>query len=442
MDCLEDVTDRLLIRSQDAILQLELWVQQQEKLLLTDHASVDRKKFEAIAQQRNLHLSQLNSLCLRSRYIKEKLASERNICSIRKGRRSYIENLVYEFQDIAMSLNELSETNRKNGSPVSQATTNSSDSFEPKPLRILERQRTCNAKSPTKRNSNHIKIPRETEKSDFTENVADCLHSSLPSSPLRGSNGSQQTIRLTKSYHESLNGQKPTSHSPLMNPFNAKNRLSLYLFDNIDEKELTPCDDDNSDQETVMYNSPVVSKGAAFEPLRRYNSHESILSVAKKAPIHSSAQKLQFYPSATNGTTSAQSVFVSSKPVYTKPLSVQSRSKDLLSSIAHAEASKDTKTTSVFNGWNLFGKSSTAAITSEVGTCAISQKKHSAIKTNRRYITGDTLVISTSNRPRLSRSSVRQPHGYNRHTSPITPIVDHQVRQNELSEALETELLL
>ncbi|QID83842.1 vacuole-specific Myo2p myosin receptor [Saccharomyces pastorianus] len=278
---LEDITERLLTRSEEAILQLDLWIQRQQRSSVCEPS--DRDSLDKLSHQYNQYMSQLNSLYVRSESVRDKLSKEqRRRLNTEDNEHKRIEDLVHEFQDITVRLNELATVPNKasNSSPQSQSTRSSLDSFQPRPLKIIERQRLCvvTPSKPPKKSVifnpiNEVDCPSKT--------------SSLPCSPKKQP-GKARTLRAAKSHDTGLNkSKKPSSTDAYESFFKNKQRLSLTFFDEMDDEDL------DSDQDTIILpnistpsHMDMATKGAEFEPLRRYNSHESILS-NKPAPTMS-----------------------------------------------------------------------------------------------------------------------------------------------------------
>ncbi|GHM92439.1 vacuole-specific Myo2p myosin receptor [Saccharomyces cerevisiae] len=278
---LEDITERLLIRSQEAILQLDLWIQRQQRSSICQ--TTDQESLDKLSQQYNQYMSQLNSLYVRSESVRDKLNKEQQRRLITEdNEHQRIEDLVREFQDITLRLNELATVPNEasNDSPQSQSTRSSLGSFQPRPLKIIERQRLCMV-TPSK--------PPKKSVGFNPINEVDCPSktNSLPCSPKKQP-ARNRTLRAAKSHDTGLNkSKKPSSSDAYESFFKNRQRLSLTFFDEMDDEDF------DSDQDTIILpniSTPphvgVPAKGAEFEPLRRYNSHESILS-NKPAPSKS-----------------------------------------------------------------------------------------------------------------------------------------------------------
>lgn len=136
-------------------------------------------------------------------------------------------------------------------------------------------------------------------------NEVDCPSktNSLPCSPKKQP-ARNRTLRAAKSHDTGLNkSKKPSSSDTYESFFKNRQRLSLTFFDEMDDEDF------DSDQDTIILpniSTPphvgVTAKGAEFEPLRRYNSHESILSnnqhllsrsIWEVSPPHSSSHLIR-----------------------------------------------------------------------------------------------------------------------------------------------------
>lgn len=426
---LEDISERLLTRSQEAILQLEIWIQRQQHLRELEDDSIDR-----LGDQYNIYIAQLNSLCIRSEYVRDKLNKERERRLSLINDRKYIENLVLEFQDITVKLNELAHSRSSNSTPSSKSTRSSLDSFQPKPLKLTERHR-----------SNHIRETRESplkkkplrQSVEFTgiseSSTSKCL--SLPGSPIKEV-PSEKSIRMAKSYDTGLRSKKKKSDSQDISSFFKDNqRLSISFFGEYDEEV-----DSISDQDTVISLSPVCPQKGV--PLRRYNSHESILST-KIEPLNFEKVSSAFLlpsssrPSMTSARVSGAAVFSKT----TRPTS----SRDLLSSFVGRPSEtqirggnkQETKSGSFFARWGLFGASSVP-----------SQEQNN---------NNDSLPQRGSNKPQHTLSSkyhsqnsnASSPHSPKKASSksptPLPskmPVFDSLISYDDLRDALNTELIL
>lgn len=427
MSTLQNITDCLLARSQDAIQQLEAWLEQQQDNINKIDKN-DKKFLEKATEEHNMYIAQLNSLYMRSKYVRDKLECNASDSKYRyvtnnfrepKARQSYIEDLVFEFKDLTQKLNDLANDSRKltiNDSPVSQSTRGSNDSFEPKPLKILQRGK-----------KNIISIPKINNESQEL-----CEAKSLPNSLADSNNVTAKKLRSVKSYQDGL-----TNYKLKVNPFKENNRLSLSIFETMKDYSAVDSESD-SDQDTILQTSPSIKR---LEPLRKFNSHESILSKVNTPTI---SKPLMFYPIARNIAPSMQSADVNSNPFFSKP-TLSTTSKELLTSFVddsktsrdnfriRNKKNTDNTSKSMFSSWKLFGNSS--AVVSEVGHSKFS-KRTSNIRTLRRRLSDDTLVISTivstANTPKVKTS-----------LSPSKqPIFNKEIRHADLQDALKTEFLL
>lgn len=146
MASLEEITERLLERSNEAIEQLDEWILLQNK---NRHISENKSGLDSIERLDDKYtefLEKLNSLYIRSQYIKDKIRTEKNAKATKRKSElntSRIQELMLEFKEITLSLNEIAqqddETNSKQLSPASTSTKSSLESFTPKPLKILNR---------------------------------------------------------------------------------------------------------------------------------------------------------------------------------------------------------------------------------------------------------------------------------------------------------------
>ncbi|GAV48599.1 hypothetical protein ZYGR_0M00200 [Zygosaccharomyces rouxii] len=333
MPSLDDISERLFIRSQEAVLQLELWIRRQQHISEIEHeSSKDR-----LADQYNLYMAQLNSLCVRSEYVRDKLnAGYQNSKPPIINEQNYIEDLVYEFQDITFKLNELAQNQKEQLTPSSKYSTGSSSSFQPRPLKITERYRAdigATRQSPTKINGKLKNVNFAEESLPNAHGPSKCT--SLPGSPLK-MKSPDRPLRVAKSYDTGLNPNskakmKKRKEEEMLSVFKENQRLSITFCDDIEEES-----DSASDQNTVISTSPLPpSYSVRYDaegdkpPLRRYNSHDSVLST-RVQPI-SSIKCPTFLTTPTANRPSMKSVTVSSAPIISST-GGKASSKDLLSS--------------------------------------------------------------------------------------------------------------
>ncbi|QLG70082.1 hypothetical protein HG535_0A00220 [Zygotorulaspora mrakii] len=419
MTTLENITEHLLNRAQEAVLQLELWISQEQNLQQPE--CYNRK--EDLKDTYSIYVAQLNSLCVRSEYVMSKLNQERTQRPSNYTNRRYIEDLVYEFQDVTTRLNDLALLQKKDGTPSSKSSKCSWDSFQPKPLKITERHRShmeATQLSPI-RKDNKKKVVIFSELQDSPMNCSKCV--SLPGSPLKEAN--KNTVRLAKSYDTGLNGNS-TSRSAHSNKndvksfFKGKQRISISLFEDCEMDE-----DSMSDQDTVI--SINFRDDGKSVPLRRYNSHESILSVKKQPSVSSRFQPSPF-PSRINGP-SMKSVRISSEPVFSRA-SKSVCSRQLLSEFVKrsqgiTEVKEITENSSFFTRWNPF--STKPAISKEVKTSHDAGQKITASQALKKTTLCDL-------RSELKFVSQRR--------EPAGPVLDSTIAYDDLREALNTDLIL
>ncbi|QLL31160.1 hypothetical protein HG536_0B00210 [Torulaspora globosa] len=415
MTQLEDISERLLTRSQEAILQLEIWIRRQQHLRELEDDSIDR-----LGDQYNIYIAQLNSLCIRSEYVRDKLNKERERRLSLINDRKYIENLVLEFQDITIKLNELAHCRSSHSTPCSKSTRSSLDSFQPRPLKLTERHGSKireTRESPLKRKP----FMQNVEFADIPESSnSKCL--SLPGSPVKGTT-TEKSIRMAKSYDTGLRPKKKKASNgdgdnEIRSFFKENQRLSISFFGEYDDDV-----DSTSDQDTVISVSPACPpKGV---PLRRYNSHESIFST-KIEPINFEKGHSSFLlPASTRP--SMTSARVSSAAVFSRTTGPGS-SKDLLSTFiaGHSEARvisgkrQETKSSSFFSRWNLFGSSS---IPNQAKV-----NDNASAEVQRNFSSSSSLAAISSINISPPRSKI--------------PVFDSLISYDDLRDALDTELIL
>ena len=562
----ENITDQLLKRSQDAIWQLECWIQKQENdvnistTLLSDdnnnnhsNNAIDSQAINVAKQKQQLYVKQLKSLQRRSLYLKhninptnsnenspfltnESTFDQQEVVDLKNLNKnnnrnsvhsiqddvSYMENLVFEFKDLTIKLNELAKTrksvnlnntinnnyhNKLNDADISRSSSSSSssdDSLELKPLRIISRQ---NITSTTKQHDydENIEVTSSpnSETHSSTHKRKKLLMSSLPNSPIRSkSNQNLQSpkklnnhkLRTAKSYHDGLintSVRDNMTRQQTVNPFNKNNRLSLALFQNMknvndeedDENGVIYSDDDlefiddnnitqdELDQDTVMLpydnnhnkyvKTPILTpKLGTFPPLQRSNSHDSIFSK------RSVKKPLRFYQFVTNTTaqttrsvstndsinTSLENTTVISQPMFFKSSSNSNgtSSKALLSDIINSKPITPaanhrnpirptttiaaTTTSSIFANWSLFGKKAQSNIISETG---VRNTRTGTLKIKndpRRPSNASSVMVSAVIKHNKEKTKKLSPSK--------KPIIDLDIRHNDLQDALNTELLL
>lgn len=427
MSNLEDITEHLLNRAQEAVTQLEVWISDQQNF----QKSRSHDANEELKDMYSLYVAQLNSLCVRSEYVINKLNKEQRRRSSQYRNHKYIEDLVFEFQDITLKLNDIAVSQNKNTTPSSKSSKSSCDSFQPKPLKITERHRSymeAAQRSPIKKENSKKKVVVISDLPETDPSSSRCL--SLPGSPLKESR--DKTIRLAKSYDTGLNRRSISKRTPgdkkdVKSFFKDNQRLSISLFEDCDKE-----DDSMSDQDTVISVSPACEE--KFVPLRRYNSHESILSIKKpRGP----PKKLfsSFLPNRSN-CPSMNSARISSAPVFSKA-SNPARSRDLLCAfvkdsrnapLAH-EVYDRKKSSSFFAKWNPFNLK---PVISNTTTVANHKAKHRS----------DVIALQEDGTRHEFIAS--PPRKLNRAISavPREPIFDSTIAYEDLRDALNTELII
>ncbi|KAG0679094.1 hypothetical protein C6P41_004136 [Kluyveromyces marxianus] len=294
MNGMRHVAERLVLRCHEAIMQLELSIQQN----MCEYDPNNRDGFIQI-QEYYSFLARLTSLKLRAEHVRGSLHHEEKDPNDVCVEYETLENLIYEFQDITLSLNEFARTH---GSPAKSARSQSSkeSSIMPlRPLRIVERNRdsveltAAIIQTVNEENEEKLRLgrklpflsPKKTVKfmdrdlNDMVQIERLKRSSSLPGSPIPETLieseltlKENRTLRMAKSYDVGLNDKKKTANFEF---FKNKNRLSLSVFDEIDT--------DASDEETVISVSPPAMSNyllktgeqKATNTLRRYNSHET-----------------------------------------------------------------------------------------------------------------------------------------------------------------------
>lgn len=426
---LEDISERLLTRSQEAILQLELWIQRQQHLRELDDSLIDN-----LGDQYNIYIAQLNSLCVRSEYVRDKLNRERERRMSRINDRKYIEDLVFEFQDITVKLNELAQSQSVDSTPSSKSTRSSLGSFQPRPLKLSERHGPgvrAVRESPLK-NKQVIKTVNFTGLHDpIAETLSKCF--SLPGSPVREPAPSR-SIRMAKSYDTGLNSKarkrsKGRKDYDVPSIFKENQRLSITVFDDLEEDA-----DYTSDQDTVISLLPAGDEKGA--PLRRFNSHESILST-KMQPTTTGRLFSSFLLPQSNRP-SMKSVRISSTPVFSKN-TAPATSRDLLSTFVTGPAKKmetnngrQENKSGFFGNWSFFGSHSSVSRVS-------SASKQSGLASEPTKVPGDSRVHQQSSKSILPRTNdvYRTPR-----SPPKAPVFDSLISYDDLRDALGTELIL
>lgn len=566
-----DITDKLVIKSKESILQLDLKLQQKKRnqeIYYSNNNDDDKDNTDIDSDNDEyvLFIAQLNSLHIRSKYIRDKLKSSNGLNKsnattslIIDNPNEYVKHLVYEYKDITNKLNTFARNNltisdsisNNSKSPSSQS---SNESFQPKPLRIYSRQRdslllesfNVTSTSPIGESS----ITNNTYATSITgyDRRLSC-HNSLPNSPIKQicqqhnsfNTLTDKFLRSSKSYNDGLNPNKiidkrkkkrSKEEDEYQKLFKQKNRLSLSLvgYEQDIEQNLTSTtkndpqasfinanivSDYESDQDTIMQcNSPLFDNYSKkqliqqeepeiFEPLRRYNSHESILSTKNSMLLNRKSKPLKFSLFSTNlnnpTIASSKNVQVNSNPIFASTTvndmysnmnhvhstlhhstSQKMRSTDLLQSVMkdmnnnstenalkYKHENKPKTKTSFFDNWNVFNKYS-MTLTSEVAKNdlnninSINSTKANHIQTFRKQLSDDTVVISTiiSSKPnsksKLQRINNNNIHSISQHnnsnentkkysyTNPQNGMIENQrnVKFSDLHDALDTELIL
>ncbi|KAK5960001.1 Vac17p PWA37_002837 [Arxiozyma heterogenica] len=567
----ENITDQLLKRSEDAIWQLERWIQKQEDQV-NKYNNITDDSMRCAKEKQQQYYDQLKSLRRRSLYLKHCIhAGPRNSIISNKNNNiqypqqqmkrypledkdsfnkkskqnhnnnrnsvhslnsmqddiSYMENLVFEFKDLTLKLNELAQA-RKNDitshsykrsssrspSDSSSDSSNYNDSLELKPLRILSRRNIQLKPSLPNKTTNNIPtvapslLPVPFPPADVligsTPKKLQLIASSLPNSPIhlnmdRGqpllkTESPEKRLRSVESHHSisnnTISGSNMDRKEQVDGFFKKNNRLSLAVFENMkiiqetknnqnqthniiySDDELDYINDneyfeganrdheDELDQDTLLLPYDMVSNrcpktpifNSRFDkvpPLQRSNSHDSIFSkkTTKKPFIfyHFYADKTSSF--ITNGNksitesikTTLNDTVVVTQPTFIKPSSNsnETSSKTLLSNIINSERSRSltpTNSNSMFSNWNLFGKKFQSNIVSETGVCN-PRKGTSRIKTCiRRPSNASSVVVS---------SVVKHDKVKIKKLSPSKkPILDTDIKQKDLQDALNTEILL
>ena len=497
MATLQDISDRLLVRAQEATLQLDVWIQQQKRF-----CELSGLNTEDLCKNRALYISQLNSLYVRSKEIGDKLRSGENWSRFSfQDEGAYIEELVYEFRDITLKLNELASLRRIQGSPSSQTSQYTCSSFKPRPFKISARHNSSSLEidekldSPTKGKSNirgaSLRYPPEiTLKDPVGKTCTDSWKTNqLPlehqSTPIKRSN---TIICPAKKQDEVLlihDSKAQTKHSVYQRLFKNKNRISLSLTNteiDVDSSD-TSCYD--NDDNTLNYDSDddqVISseRGTAvavkesqkfvsktYTSLRRYNSHESLLSIKGAIkPKYQSPTKLPFFGATRKVTPTVGRVQGTCSPVFTistlggsasAEASPQRRnaihktikSKELLlfslgDISQHGEkcnAYSKTKQQSSSSFLDTFAR---LILTSEVGhsEAAIQVSKRSVHRSRQPSSKNELETLTVTNVDESNSSSHRRNMTVNCLDTESSPVISDNIRYGDLQEALNTELLL
>ena len=499
MATLQDISDRLLVRAQEATLQLDVWIQQQKRF-----CELSGLNTEDLCKNHALYISQLNSLYVRSKEIGDKLRSGENRSQFSfQDEGAYIEELVYEFRDITLKLNELASLRRVQGSPSSQTSQYTCSSFKPRPYKISARHNSSSLEIddkldfPTKGKSNirgaSLHYPPEISLKDpVGKTCGDSWKiNQLPlerqSTPLKKNN---TIICPAKKQNEVLliHDSKPNAnHSVYQRLFKNKNRISLSLTNteiDVDSSDASCYDNDdntlnyNSDDDqvisyeretaaaaTAVKESPkFVSK--AYTSLRRYNSHESLLSMKSAIkPTYQSPTKLPFFGATRKVTPTVGRVQGTCSPVFT----ITS-----LGGSVSAETSPQRRTTvhktiksrelllfslgdisqrgEKGNAYSKFKQQSSSFLDSFAKLILTSEVGHSeaAIQVSKRSVRRSKQPLSGNKLETLTVTNIDESktlsHGRNMAVNCLdtgpSPIISDNIRYGDLQEALNTELLL
>ncbi|CCH58548.1 hypothetical protein TBLA_0A07580 [Henningerozyma blattae CBS 6284] len=307
----EEVSIRLLTKAQEAVLQLDLWIKDQQGFQNRDGLRASTSEsLEQAERDYNRYMFQLNSLYLRAQYIRDKIEKQNaynladsDVAGNDTNSHAYVQQLVTEFYSLSIKMNELSaiQENVTNGSsPLSNKSSHSNDSlskitdgFQPRPLKILQRQKHNNnqnthpqpdLESPLKlkHRSSYNKLLSSNKKEskpykNFNSKKSKNNELLSDISPVKIQSFEEPTFSVANTRNK--NSMDPLHYSL----FKTNNRLSIQFpdgYDNDDEYDDPTC---ISDQDTIFVSTPKIASSIknTSEPLRKFNSHESILSVEK-----------------------------------------------------------------------------------------------------------------------------------------------------------------
>ncbi|CCE63491.1 hypothetical protein TPHA_0E04020 [Tetrapisispora phaffii CBS 4417] len=341
---LEELSEKLLIRSQEAILQLDLWILRQQQQhndhrfgTATDTGNKTKDSNEALNALRStydLYMSQLNSLYVRSEFIRDKLNSEKNNVNKFNLDHRNIEELVFEFQNIREKLNQLAASSKldKHSPPKTSTRSSSMESMNLKPLKVVAKhEKRMSKELELKNKEKSVTFGKETRISLTTNGIGGKLmiKDDSDASP-QLIDKKYKVLRNAISYDTGLNSKSKSNKrsnreyrkkndAAYDSLFKNKQRFSISLFEdyvdtttNTNYNEFNPTVDasintelieNNSDQETVISSSHlpcitneplddyILSNSIQLDKnnnsgnnegkkshLRRCNSHESILS--------------------------------------------------------------------------------------------------------------------------------------------------------------------
>ncbi|CAH01065.1 Vac17p [Kluyveromyces lactis] len=457
MEDMRYVAERLVIRCNEAVMQLELSIQR--KMCEFDpnnsHCFIQVQEYYSF-------LARLSSLKLRAEHVQESLRHQRKDPNDVCIEYETLEKLIYEFQDITMSLNEVARAYQSPTKSARSGSSKESSVIPLKTLKIIERNRdSLIGTSPMKKSLSQLKKEEHNQSLPakrnvrFQEDDLDILHhlhsvkraNSLPGSPMPDTllesqmfSREHKTLRMAKSYDVGLNGRAKKNAD--WEFFKNKNRLSLSVFDDVNT--------DASDEETVISVSPpnisyYLSQNEDQYPskqVRRCNSHESILS--RKILSPSTPANLIMRPTyqsvwqkkaiVTKPTISCSTSNSTASPTIGSP----HLSKDMLSQFVTAPPSKK------YRGWfsssnstpfasSIFQKwfNSDSLVTKEIGN------PDNSSPSSGRPIVENRQRHSSSNS--YSTSIVIGPNGAKFIRGLNDPLVTCTVSYNELQEALNTE---
>lgn len=451
MQRLRELIDRLIVRSHEAIMQLDLSIQRRQRLLALESGSKDIQQL----QEYFSYFTYLNELNTRSKYFREKLVvnegdENMDLCLIMEG-------LIMEFENITKSLNELAlEERNLNISPVSNSTV-TTGSFQPRVLKIIERNKSLYllpsaSSSRWEISMKHAKVKHV----NFGNNVnppSQVRSSSLPGSPTQSNSTleilarDEKSLRMVKSYDVGLNQNQRKSVNRL-NFFKENQRLSISVFDE---------DVYDTDDETVISVSPSIEFNECLKVknLSRRYSFDEIIQGKKQAQIHGS------YDSATNydifpswikfpikglehtSITYRHAYYGSASPCY---YFEQKKCKDLLFQCLMPQKGEyfthhfkwfklfDRKRSKIFSEWNSF--SNKLLVTSETGVRISSNILE---ESRLRPCNKPQILISKVN---LSCSTLTiGPNGSKFINKPPEPTLNRQISYDELQDALNTKFI-
>ncbi|SCU94942.1 LAMI_0F00276g1_1 [Lachancea mirantina] len=280
-DILAFLSQRLLTRSEAALSKLDASFQERKKVSVSNSTLVE--KSQDLCRTYQQCISQLNSLCIEAQHLRNQIEHQQP--SSHEGSDMIFMQLVCSFHTIAQKLDDLT-TVTENNSPRSCSNASPS-SFQPRPLKILQRRQAFTSPSntsPTKKAHKCVSLEKREASSISlrADKPGEKRSASLPGSPPGISNSNQLSnspiLRTAKSCGNDLNKRKLKSSNHL-NFFKNRQRLSISFFDK---------DDYSSDDETMISSSPrsnLCDPPEKFYRLRKCNSHESFLSTKKNGAL-------------------------------------------------------------------------------------------------------------------------------------------------------------